>query len=81
MVLHELAELNIPFEEKNVSDPAAKAELLEKGGSSQTPCLIDEEQLLVMYESDLIVEYLAKTYGEGKTPRNEDGPKVCLPDA
>lgn len=79
MVLHELAELNIPFEEKNVSDEAVAAELIEIGGDRQTPCLIDSDKGIAMYESSDIVEYLAKTYGDGKA-KPQEAPNVCLPE-
>lgn len=79
MVLHELAELSIPFEERNVADDGVAAELIEKGGKRQMPYLIDSDTGVSMYESSDIVEYLAKTYGNGKI-KVPAAPNVCLPE-
>jgi len=63
LVLHELAELELPFEEKNIADDAVAAELIERGGKRQVPYLIDDVHSIEMYESADIATYLATTYG------------------
>ena len=63
LVLHELAELNLPFEEKNIADDAVAAELVARGGMRQVPYLVDDAHNVEMYESADIAQYLATTYG------------------
>ncbi len=82
-VLHELAELELPFEEKNIEDAAVAQELIERGGKRQVPYLVDEKHGVEMYESGDIVEYLAITYGNGEASEPGDQPEesnVCIPD-
>jgi len=57
-------ELGISFDLKNVADPGVSEELVEKGGKSQTPYLIDSERGVAMYESDAIVNYLREHYAK-----------------
>ncbi len=54
---------NVPFTEKNIADPVYEAELLELGGRHKVPFLIDGDVRL--YESDDIVAYIEKQYGNG----------------
>ena len=63
LVLHELAELNLPFEEKNIADDVVATELISRGGKRQVPYLIDDAHDVEMYESADIAQYLATTYG------------------
>lgn len=63
LVLHELAELSLPFEEKNIADDAVAAELVERGSMRQVPYLVDDAHNVEMYESADIAQYLATTYG------------------
>ncbi len=44
------------YEEKNIGDPEAYAELMELGGKEQTPFLVDGDTM--MYESQSIIEYI-----------------------
>ena len=54
---------------RNISaDPAAKEELLAKGGKTQTPFLEDTERGVLMYESHDIIDYLQTHYGKGAAP-------------
>ena len=78
VVLHELAELQVPFEEKNVDDEGVNDELIALGGKRQMPYLVDSEHDVAMYESADIVQYLAATYGKGDTT-SEDAANVCIP--
>jgi glutathione S-transferase len=81
MVLHELAELELEFEEKNVGDKQISDELFKIGGDRQTPCLVDDNHHLVIYESRDIVEHLVSTYGDGKGRSKSENvaPNVCIP--
>lgn len=54
--------LNLPYEEKNIGQPDVLDELLERGGKKQSPYMVDGE--VEMYESDAIVAYLEKKYGD-----------------
>lgn len=57
--------LGITFELKNVNDVLVANELEDRGGKTQTPYLVDDEQLVEMYESDRIIDYLHHRFGEG----------------
>ena len=59
----------IPYEEKNVSDPAVVEKLIALGGKKQEPFMVDGETM--MFESQNIVDYLEKKYAEtvGDGPR------------
>jgi anaphase-promoting complex subunit 7 len=85
VVLHELAELELPFEEKNIEDDAVAQELIERGGKRQVPYLVDEKNGVEMYESGDIVEYIAITYGNGSAEGSDEDvtssdSNVCIPD-
>ena len=62
MVLHKLDELELPYEEKNISDDAIAAELVARGGKRMVPYLVDADAAVEMYESADIVKYLDTTY-------------------
>ena len=62
-VLAALAQHNIPYEGKNIADDKVAEELISRGGKRQVPYIIDGET--EMYESDAIVTYIEKTYGNG----------------
>ena len=47
-------------------DETLRTELIEKGGKKQVPFLDDTTQGVMMYESDDIITYLSKQYGQGK---------------
>lgn len=47
------------------SDEAIAAELIAIGGKKREPFLFDSDHDVKMYESDDIVAYLRKTYGNG----------------
>jgi len=64
VVLNKMEELELEFEERNVSDPAFSAELVARGGKRQMPYLVDTGTGVEMYESEDIADYLEKTYGE-----------------
>jgi len=48
-------------------------ECIERGGKAQFPYLIDPNTGKEMYESDEIVEYLYREYGDGSPPRSQLG--------
>lgn len=52
---------NVPFEEKNISDPKNDVELMELGGRHKVPFLIDGD--VKLYESEAIAQYIGDTYG------------------
>ncbi len=64
MVLHKLEELNLGFEEKDISDQAVADELVARGGKRQVPYLVDSEKEVEMYESGDIADYLEREYGK-----------------
>jgi len=60
-----------------VADESAKAELLAKGGKTQTPFLEDTERGVSMYESLDIIAYLHRFYGTGPAPEVAATGNVC----
>jgi glutathione S-transferase len=60
------------------ADPAAKAELLEKGGKTQTPYLEDTDRGVSMYESLAIIAYLDKYYSKRVASTVAAVPKVAV---
>lgn len=50
----------IPFIEKNVSDPANVEELIKLGGKKQEPFMVDGD--IMMYNSSAIIDYLEKKF-------------------
>lgn len=63
VAVQKLHDLSLPYEEKNISDPAISAELVERGGMRQVPYLVDAARGVEMYESADIAAYLDKHYG------------------
>jgi anaphase-promoting complex subunit 7 len=58
-VLQMAENLNVSLDLKDVSDSeSALAELLQKGGNTVTPFLVDTETGVSMYESSDIIDYL-----------------------
>ena len=57
-VLRAIEGYEFVIEQKDVTDSANAEELIEKGGKRQTPCLIDHDRDVVVYESNDIVSYL-----------------------
>jgi len=78
-VLHKMG---IDYDRRDIYEKEEyKTELLEKGGKTQTPFMIDEEKGIEMYESIDIIEHLKKNYSEDKEVNiNTEAPKVCVPD-
>ena len=63
MALTALKTHGVVYEERNIADDAVAAELIARGGKRQVPYIVDGE--IEMYESDDIVMYVEKTYGNG----------------
>ena len=79
-VIESLKANNVPYEEKNISDPEIAKELIAHGGKRQvpymddddpcesaahhTPCIVGDD--VEMYESSDIVAYIEKEYGKGE---------------
>ena len=62
-VLEVVDELNIPVTLKNVGDEGVADELVRIGGKKQEPFLIDDETSALLYEADVIEDYLRKRFG------------------
>lgn len=64
-VREKLTELNKDYVCRNVKKGSGKSKILEVlGGKVQVPFLMDLDYGVGMYESDEIIKYLDKTYGE-----------------
>jgi len=61
-VLEVVDELQIPVTLKNVADPGVTEELIDIGGKKQEPFLIDDETQTLLYEADVIVDYLRSRF-------------------
>ncbi|KAM0877189.1 hypothetical protein ACQ4PT_035651 [Festuca glaucescens] len=48
--------------------PTFRPKVKEMGGKQQFPYMVDPNTGVAMYESDAIITYLAKTYGDGSVP-------------
>ncbi|XP_037459227.1 uncharacterized protein LOC119330212 [Triticum dicoccoides] len=48
--------------------PTFRPKVLEMGGKKQFPYMVDPNTGVATYESDDIINYLAKTYGDGSVP-------------
>lgn len=79
-VVAAIQRLELEVDLKDCNDAAAAAELLEKGGKSQVPFLVDADQGVSMYESDDIVAHLQKHYGTptATAPRVHGSDNVCI---
>lgn len=62
-VLQVVDELKIPVTLKNVADEGVVDEMVRIGGKQQEPFLIDDETQTLLYESDVIEQYLRERYG------------------
>jgi len=69
-VLAAVKELELPYTERNISDPQNVEALVEEGGKQQVPFMEDDNKTpflkdddVEMYESDAIVAYLREKYG------------------
>ncbi len=52
--------------------------MLKLGGQAQVPFLVDQSKGVMMYESDVIVEYLRSTYGKDQASDSSvNQPNVC----
>lgn len=70
--LNAMDELGAPLDLKYIdADEAARAELMERGGMEQVPFLWGEDGEVNIYESDSIVAFLHRRFGEGAVPSNE----------
>lgn len=59
------------------TEPAARAELIQKGGKSQVPFLEDSDRSIFLYESLDIIAYLEKQYGQGTIASEPGSSKIC----
>ena len=51
---------NIEYTERDIAEPANIKILLEKGGKSHVPFLIDSEHGMSLYESEDIIDYIIR---------------------
>lgn len=70
VVMGKLHDLSLPYEEKNIADPAVSAELVARGGVRQVPYLVDETHGVEMYESVDIARYLDEHYSRERDERS-----------
>lgn len=85
-VLDALEEYGVPFEKKNIKDPEIALELMERGGKYQVPFLEDDDPTVAvqdrtpyvvdgeveMYESNDIVRYIERYYGNKESGEATD---------
>lgn len=62
-VLRVVDELKVPVTLKNVADEGVSEEMMRIGGKQQEPFLIDDETETLLYESDVIEDYLRQKFG------------------
>lgn len=62
-VLEAVDELHVPVILKNIADPGVTEELIEIGGKKQEPFLVADEGQTLLYESDVIEQYLRDKFG------------------
>lgn len=81
-VLAVVDRLDLECDIKDITtDDAILAELEAHGGKTQVPYLVDEATGEAMYESDAIVSYLQKQYGQpvaATRPRIHVGGSACI---
>ena len=58
------AELEVPYEKKDINEAGVSEELRERGGYEQVPFLYGEEGDVNIYESDSIIRYLHEHFGK-----------------
>lgn len=68
-VMNVMRRMGLSWDERNISDPNAVTELIDRGGRKQTPYLVDTEADREMYESEKIIGYLAREYGTRRRTR------------
>lgn len=66
--------LGVEFDLKDIEEEAFAAELIEKGGKSQVPFLVDAEKDVSMYESADIIDYIRDNYAG--TASTENKPRI-----
>ena len=80
-VLGEAEEMGLKLNLKDItSDQTIVDELVEKGGKSQVPYLVDDERGESMYESGDIIDYLKEHYSEGNGGGSFNGVKIHKSD-
>ena len=76
-VLGEAEALGVTFRLKDISSDIFLAqELLEVGGDTQVPFLVDSDRGVKMYESEAIVAYLKEHYANQKENKTFGGLKI-----
>lgn len=81
-VLQVTENLGISLELRDISDNKTFAsELLEKGGKTQVPYLVDAERGVAMYESSDIIDYLREHHAGGSVGNNTGKPRIHVGSA
>ncbi len=65
-VLERVKHLSTNIEVRNIRENRFAHELIQQGGKFQSPCLIDAQKEVCIYESKEIISYIDRFYG-GKT--------------
>lgn len=79
-VLGEAEELNISFHLKDIRDEVLQDELIAVGGKKQTPCLVDGERGVALYESEDIIDYLREYYATDVPKQSFGGLRIHKSD-
>lgn len=81
-VLQNAENLGVEFNLKEITESEeAAAELLEKGGKTQVPYLVDEKNGVAMYESSDIIDYIREHKAEFSAKEggaSENKPRVHI---
>lgn len=77
-VLAVVDRMQLSVELKDISEANIQAELMNRGGKSQVPYLVDSEYEVEMYESDAIVDHLQSKYGKKTISSNR--PRIHISD-
>jgi len=65
-VLNKFHDLGVDFEVRNIGNENNLQLMMDRGGKKQVPFLVDDESRIVMYETEDILDYLEKKYGNKK---------------
>lgn len=65
-VLNKFHDLGVDFEVRNIGNGNNLQLMLDHGKKEQVPFLVDDESRIVMYETEDILDYLEKKYGNKK---------------
>ena len=64
VVRQKMTELGLSYVAHNRTNPETSKELMDLGGKTQVPMLVDPNHDLVLYESEDIIKHLETHYGK-----------------